>query len=472
MVTLQDKRVRALGVLDAARREKSRRNPQYFFEEWLGAKGYDKQYEMVELVRDYPRVAVVGCNGSGKDWTAGRIVTWWQSIFSPAKTVVIGPTHRQVHDIVFSETRSAYYNRRGPLDGTMYRTSRWELNDDHFAVGFATVDSFNIQGYHSPNLLVIMTEAHNIPQAHFDAVQRLNPKCLLMTGNPLSAAGEFYEAFHAQSHRWKQVQISAFDTPNVQTGEVVIPGLVTAQNVEERKEQYGEDSPLYIAGVKGEFPDNLEDAVVPRSLLLAAFNRSIMPSKSDRAILACDVARFGEDSTVIYRRHGHQCHLVWKVHGRDTQQIAGKLKALAEEDKAVDAIIVDDVGVGGGVTDRLVEEQPRKGDVWIVPFNGGAAAVQNTKYANAITEAWYRIRGAAIEGMLDIDDNPALIGQLSSRKFKYLGSGRVQLESKQDYKARTGQSPDDADALAMLFAAPPGPEGIYVEEERVEISRY
>lgn len=430
---------------------RARSDPQWFWGTVLGAKGYDKQYQMVEAVRDHNRVATVGCNGSGKDFTAGRVILWWQSTHYPAKTVVIGPTHRQVHDVVFSEARTAFHASRGHLDGEMFRSSRWEVNDEHFATGFATTDPLNIQGYHSPNLLVIVTEAHNVPQGHFEAIDRLNPSRILMTGNPLSSAGDFYEAFHTQTHRWKTIQISAFDTPNVQEKRVILPGVVTWEDVEGKKEHYGEDSPLYIAGVLGQFPDNLEDSVVPRSLLLEAAQRDLSDGDS-KATLACDVARFGEDSTVVYRRRGHSSSLLWKTHGRDTQFIAGKLKTLAEEDESVDTIVVDDNGVGGGVTDRLREERPRSGAVRIVAFNGGASAKKDDKYANAVTEAWYAIREAAIEGMLDIDDNPALIGQLASRKFKYLGSGRVQLESKEDYKKRAGLSPDDADALAMAYS--------------------
>ena len=436
----------------AARRvyDRSKESPAWFAAHIMGGRLYSKQVDIMEAVKSHPRVAVVGANGTGKDFTTGgRVIPWWQSVHHPAKTVVIGPTHRQVHDIVFSELRTAYRNRRGPLDGEMYKTSRWALNDEHFAVGFATTDALNIQGYHSPHLLVVVTEAHNVPQDQFDAINRLNPECILMTGNPLSSGGPFYEAFHLQSRFWRTIQISAQDAIQGQDATGPIPGLVTQRDVDDRLEQYGAESPLYIAGVMGQFPDNLEDAVVPRSLLLAAIARDLSDPAAS-AMLSCDVARFGEDSTVVYRRQGHTNTLVWKAHGRDTQQIAGKLKSLAEEDPAVDTIIVDDVGVGGGVTDRLREESPR--GVRIVAFNGGAKARQDQKYANAVTEAWYGIREAALEGMLDIDDNPYLVGQLASRKFKYLGSGRVALESKDDYKKRAGNSPDDADALAMLFS--------------------
>jgi hypothetical protein len=126
---------------------------------------------MARAVRDHNRVAVVGANGTGKDWQSARLMLWWMATRYPAITVVLGPTHRQVSDIVWKEARSAYLTSRMGLGGQMYRTARWELDDRHYAVGFATDNEYNIQGFHSPNLLVILTEAHNIEQSHIDAIK-------------------------------------------------------------------------------------------------------------------------------------------------------------------------------------------------------------------------------------------------------------------------------------------------------------
>jgi len=217
---------------------------------------------------------------------------------------------------------------------------------------------------------------------------------------------------------------------------------------------------LYIASVLGRFPDNLEDAIVPRSLLMAAVERELEPV--GEATLACDVARFGADKTVVYRRQGNVCRLAWKAQGRDTQEVAGRLKMMAEDDPEVGQIIVDDTGVGGGVTDRLNEEGVAGGRVRIVPFNGGEKARRSDRYVNAIAEAWLELGQAFREGMIDIDDNPAVIAQLSARRYTVQGDRRIKLESKDDFKKRsTGGSPDDADALAMCYAAPGPGVGVW-----------
>ena len=439
----------------------SKSNPGYFWKWTLGSETvYDKQIQMVEAVRDHNRVAVVGANGTGKDWQAARIMLWWQSVYNPAITVVLGPTHRQVSDIIWKEARSAYLSPRMPLGGQMYRTARWEHDDRHYAVGFSTDNEYNIQGFHSPNLLVIVTEAHNVEQTHIEAVKRLNPARMLLTGNAFASSGEFYDAFHGGSDLYHTIEIAASDTPNVQEGREVIPGMVTAGQVEERKREWGEESALYIASVLGRFPDNLEDAIVPRSFLLEAVERQLEPDGP--ALLSCDVARFGADKTVVYRRQGNVCRLVWKSQGRDTQEVAGHLKMMAEDDPDVNEIIVDDTGVGGGVTDRLNEENVAGGRVRITAFNGGEKAKRSDRYVNAIAEAWLELGQAFRAGTIDIDNNPAMIAQLSARRYTVQGDRRIKLESKDDFKKRsTGGSPDDADALAMCYAAPGPGVGVW-----------
>ena len=442
-------------------------DPAAFMSDCLGAEFYPKQVAMAESVRDHRRTAVLGCNSSGKDYAAGRIILWWQSTRYPAKTIVLGPTHRQVSDIVWQEARAAYrvasYRAAPGLGGFMYpRASRWYADPQHYALGFATDDAMHIQGFHSPNLLAVLTEAHAITQQDIEAVKRLNPSRILLTGNPLSAAGEFFEAFHPvsaeQAGLYSTITISAYDTPNLlYPDDPPVAGMVTAEDIAERRAEWGEESALYVAGILGRFPDSLDDAVVPRNLLLEAVDRPLPAWNEDqppRGVLSVDVARFGADKTVIYRRQGGRCTLVGRWQGRDTQEVAGLVGKMAVDDNTIERIVVDDSGVGGGVTDRLRENPPRNalGQVMIVAFNGGESARRSDRYVNAITEAWMELAGEFRSGLLSIDNNPALIGQLSSRRYTIQGDRRMKLEPKKDFKTRSGYSPDDADALAMSTA--------------------
>src|SRR5262245_21542666 len=258
-------RLRAKHAPEDPRLGNWRDDPVGWVRDKLGVKPYDRQEEILRAVASHNWTAVVGANGTGKDYAAGRVILWWQSTHRPAKTIVIGPSHRQVSDIVWRECRAAYHAAPTPLGGTMYQgAARWEGGDDHFALGFATDDPYNVQGFHSPNLLVIITEAHAVPQPHVDAIKRLNPRRLLLTGNPLAAAGEFYEAFSSKRDLYHCIRISGMDSPNVRAGYEIIPGLITTEQIEQAKRDWGAESSMFRAYALAEFAD-AADGVVPLS---------------------------------------------------------------------------------------------------------------------------------------------------------------------------------------------------------------
>ena len=418
-----------------------------FVREVLGEKPYDKQVQILRAVVLSRRVSVVGCNASGKDWAAARVVLWWLHTRSPAKAIVTGPTSRQVDEVVWNEIRYAYAQAKDRLPGRMFRTSRYEVDEQSFGLGFASNSPYNLQGFHSPNLLVVVTEAHAVRQDDMDAIRRLNPIRLLMTGNPFVSAGVFYDSHHSRREMYKTVEISALDTPNIKERKLVVPGMITRRDVANHKEEWGEESPLYIGSVLGEFPDNLDDVVVPLWAATEAAKRELSPEGP--VVLGCDVARYGHSKTVVVQRQGAVARIVWRVTGHDTMKIVGFLKAYCDQHD-VDELVVDDTGVGGGVVDRLREVRPRRAR--IVAFIAGERAKNDTYFANRVTEVWWVMRHKYLSGEMDTDDDAALIGQVSSRRYSLESEGTIRLESKE----KIHRSPDEADALAMTFAATRG----------------
>ena len=444
-------------------------DPAWFVNEYLGRPTFDKQEEIILSVRDNRRTAVKGANSSGKDYQSGNIINWWEFCHDNAIAIVYGPTLRQVRDIVWLEARRAFSGSNNWLPGYMYpKAPKYWINDFRYADGFsASPDEetgSGIQGFHSPNTLLIVTEAHAVVTSEIEALIRLNPSRVLLTGNTLVQSGEFFEAFYSKSWLYNDITISAFDTPNIIEQANVVPGMMTQIDIDETAQEYGEDSPMYRARVLAEFPDNLDDAVVSRSMLQAARERGRNAEEAGpddelpRASLACDVARFGDDDTVVYRRQGRHNYMAWRAHGQDLMQIAGRLRLMAENDPDVDTIIVDDTGLGGGVTDALRETAIRGGAVRVIAFRGGSRAVNKARYFNLVTEAWmeagraFRSDDKPESDMITIDDNPRLIGQLSARQYIVQSDARLKLEAKKDYKARTRQSPDDADAFVMNYS--------------------
>ena len=300
----------------------------------------------------------------------------------------------------------------------------------------------------SENLLCILTEAHAIPQAHIDAVKRLNPRCILMTGNPLASEGEFYESHHERRDDWHTIEISAFDTPNVVEGRTVIPGLVTLEDIEERRRDWGEENPLYIASILGQFPANLSQGVVTLEAVKAAIALELEATTT--GVLALDVGggEDGGDKTVLAARFGPVVKILYKAQGENTRQTTHRVfhswyQPLANR---ITHVIVDGNGIGAGVVDGL-----RELGVPVVNFNAGSRS-ESVRYANRGAEVWGRLANAISKGQVQLPEDRALTGQLVGRKFQLAPSGKLGLESKQRMAASGRRSPDEADAVAMTYA--------------------
>ena len=443
-----------LSEQDKVRLREIAADPVRFAREILGMNPYDKQEEILRKATKGPRLSVVGANGVGKDWTIGGIlIPWWFAQHKQAVVVVIGPTHRQVHDVVWRELKAAINGSRIPIGGQMFETDKWEIGEKTYAVGLATDNSQNILGYHSPHLLAICSEAHNLPDGHFESVDKLNYELLVYSGNPFSMGGPFYESHHGKRHLWETVQISAFDSPNVKAGKVVVPGVVTLQDIESRKEQYGESNPYYIATVLGEWPKTLTDSCIPLSEIMASTVRKLEPGTPE--VLALDVAWSGADKTVAVHRRGPVCEIVHRVQGDNVMASVGWVANYMAEHRNIDTVIVDAVSGGTGVVGRLREK-----GIAVVPFYGGAkpwGVEAGKKWANRNTEAWMNMAGAFRAGTISIPNDRALLSQLAVRKNEYTSNG-IRVESKAEMRPppnmgrASWQSPDEADALMMCWA--------------------
>ena len=414
-----------------------------FVEGMLKERPYPKQEEILRLVDSKAwRISVVGCNGSGKDWTTARIVLWWVHRYSPAKAIVTGPTLRQVEDIVWNEVRAAHGKAADRMPGRMLK-NRYVIDEETFALGFTTNTPDKILGFHSPNLLAVITEAHAIPDDYYRAIRRLNPSKLLLTGNPFSTGGVFYDSHHRHRNLWETVQIGAEDTPNIEARRIVHPGMVTLADMENHKREWGEDSSMYIGSVLGEFPENLDERVVPLSAARAAAEREL--EAEGAVIVACDVAHKGHDHTVVMRRQGGVARIARRVRGYDAMEVCGILKSYCDENR-VDVLVIDAVGVGAGVVDRMREVGLKTAR--IEGFNGGNDAKRKDRFSDRNAEVWWAMREHYLEGMLDTENDANLIGQVSGRAYGVESDGRIRLQSKKTMK----DSPDEADALAMTFA--------------------
>ena len=419
---------------------------------------YPKQLEMLELVAHERRVSVVGCNGAGKDWVAARVILWWLETRPKAKVVVISPTQRQIEHILWPELATAIANADYPLSGKLTQ-SRYTIAPDRFAIAFSTNKPDRIQGFHSPELLLIVDEAHGVEQPYMDAAMRLNPTKTLMIGNALPKPGEFFDSHHSKQAAYKRLKIAAADTPNIVEGAERVPGLITPEDIVEKTEIWGEDHPLFRSAVYAEFPDAEDNSLVGRKAVEDAMADDApagegAPTESEDerepVYIGVDVARFGADKSVLIARRGQRV-IAAKVLDRDadTMRVAGEA-ALMAADLDAQAIFVDENGVGGGVCDRLKEIGA---PVYGVQF--GRRAPHPTRFANLRSEIFWELRRLMNARLIALPSDEILQAELLSLRYDVTSSGQVKLESKRAIRKKGMPSPDRADALALAFIRPP-----------------
>jgi len=254
---------------------------------------------------------------------------------------------------------------------------------------------------------------------------------------------------------YETIHISAYDTPNF-TGETVPAGtsskLVSPSWAKEKLEQWGEDSPMYHVRVLGNFPTESDDQVVSLRGVEEAQKRDI--ELGDNIVIACDVARFGTDETVIAVRRGNNVRIHKTYTKKSLMETAGYIidTVRSVSDYGVARIVIDDAGLGGGVTDRL-----RELGVSVEAFNGGSAPNEPDLYPNRRSEAWFAF--AEQLSSIDLDPDDQLAADLVAPKYALDSRGRRVVEPKDKTKQRLGRSPDRADAVLMAFA-PAMPMGI------------
>ena len=473
-------------------------SPVAFAREVLGVELWHKQVEVLTALTGHRRVAVKAGNGLGKGFCAAVAVLWFVHSRPDAIVLTTAPTFRQVRHILWRQIRRLHGPAAETLGGKMLDT-RWELPDGRYAMGLSADGADQFQGFHSPNVFIVVDEAEGVGDEIYEAIESVMTSAeplLLLIGNPTTMTGAFRRAFFEERRIYRTITISALDSPNVQAGRVVIPGLTTPRWVEERREIWGEDNPVYRARVLGEFPDqgdntllNLSDIEAatrrPRNNSLPAHNplslegegwgegetpatnHSPMPANAKnplslegegwgegeipaagKVILGVDVARFGADRSVILRRRGDRVEDIRVLRQMDTMQLAGWVAAAIRECSPAQ-VYVDEIGVGAGVVDRLRElGHPVRG------VNVAHKARQDGLYLNLRAEGYWTLRQRFMSGSISIPADNQLVGELAALRYGYDSQGRLRMESKDEMRKRGLPSPDKADALMLAFLAP------------------
>lgn len=437
-----------------------------------------------DTLRELPvrrRVAVRGPHGLGKTAVASIVVLWFATTREAAgidwKVLTTASAWRHLAVYLWPEIHKWARRIRWDVLGFPPFNERTELlaYNLKLQLGAASAVASNkaelIEGAHADSLLYLIDEAKIVPDATWDAIEGafsggrtegLPESFALAISTPGPPAGRFYD-IHS-----RKPGLEDWHVRHVTLQEAIDAGRISTEWAEQRKRQWGADSALYFNRVLGEFHASDEDAVIPLAWVEAAIERwhawhalpeDERPALTGRQVVGVDVARTGADSTAFAHRHGPAVLRLVRHDQKDTMQVTALVQATRGRGRGARPVpVVDSVGVGGGVVDRLRELR-----VPVLPFTGSAGTRARTRdgefgFKNVRSGAYWQLRellDPAFDSEIMLPPDDLMISDLTAPTWK-ITTGvppKIQIENKDDVIARLGRSPDAGDAVVMAFWA-------------------
>ena len=429
-----------------------------------------------EAIQQVVQEATASGHGIGKSAEVAMITCWAMATMPHCRGVVTAGTENQLRTKTqpevakwarmmicahwFECTATKIVHKQHPTSWRIDFIPWSENNPEAFA------------GLHNAGrrILVIIDEASQVADIIWETIRGAltdaNTQIIfLVFGNPTRNSGEFRMCFGRNKHRWTIRQIDSRTVPGTNLD-------LFRQWVDD----YGEDSDFVRVRVRGVFPRAGSMQLIPSDVVAEARTRQVEALVSDPVVLGVDVARYGDDQSVIAIRQGRDGRSrPWRrFRGVDTMTLASEVHAEAWKYR-VDAIFVDGGGLGAGVVDRLEQlKLPPGCMLYEVNFGGtavtaGRAVTDTASCANKAAQMWWDMGQWARRGALPEDQE--IEDDLCGREYGYNANNQILLEKKDDMKKRGLSSPDNGDALALTFALPVAPRAMQAQAEEQRHAR-
>lgn len=395
------------------------------------------------------RIAVASGKGIGKSAFIGMIGNWAMSTCEDCRIIITANTGGQLSTKTVPETQKWYklaINKHWWNVAATSISSRVKEHDKLWRTDFIPWSANNPEafaGLHNQGkrIVFIMDEASSIDDVIWKTAEGFftdsqTEMIWIAFGNPTLNTGSFFECFGDKAHRWETYQIDSREVEDT-----------NQEEIKKWIEDEGEDSDFVRIWVKGEFPRFGSFQFISSESVEAARKYKATGYEHLPKILTCDVARFGEDESVIAVRQGRKFRVLEKHRGWDVVQTATKVLEWRHLEQP-DAIVVDGDGIGAGVVDTLSHRGYSKN---LIEFHGNATPDNTAKYYNKRAEVWGLMRDAIQAGM-EIPNDAELAHQLTSIRYSYSNDQKIMLEKKDSLKLRGYSSPDLGDAFAMSYS--------------------
>lgn len=452
-------RARALSA--ATGRERTialyRRDPAAFARDILGIALADYQQEVMAAFVEYRRVAVRAPHGAGKTTLSANLVLWAVAVFDDVKVITTASAWRQLVHFTWPEIRKwahkAQWDRLGLTvrDGKELLTQSLTIGNRQ-AFAAASDNPATLEGAHASIVFVVFDEAKEIPAPTWDALEGAfssGDAYALAISTPGETSGRFYEI---HSHK------PGYDdwwTRHIRLEECMAAGRISPEWVEARKKQWGERSAVYQNRVEGEFADSGEDSVIPLRWVELANERFRASGGKGQGLelWGVDPAYKGEDDTALAKLVGSVVERVDGYPKQDLMQTVGRVAAHVDKQTPV---AIDVIGVGAGVYSRLAEQGYNVISVNVSNKTDLKDASGKVGFFNLRAYVWWALREAldpALGTDLALPPDDELTGDLTAPMWRYMSSGAIQIESKDDIRERIGRSPDKGDAVCLAYYA-------------------
>lgn len=418
------------------------------------------------------RYAIGSGHGVGKTAFVAWLILWFMSTRPSPQVIVTANTNAQLTGKTWRELAKWH---RLVENGSWFSWSAQKFSlkaapDTWFAsaVPWSKERAEAFAGTHETHVLLIFDEASAIDDVIWETAEgalTTTGAMQFVFGNGTRNTGRFRECFRRFKHRWRTWMVDSRTAKKADQAQIA-----------QWAEDYGEDSDFFRVRVRGDFPRAATSQFIPEDVVEASMARyralirrkrlalgelaeqgaPVRVSLVDDApkwaplVMGVDVARFGEDESVIGFRRGDLFLVHARYRGLDTQALASRV-AEAINSFGPDAVFVDAVGVGGGVVDRL-----RVLGYEVESVNGALKALDETRYFNRRAEMWSLMRDWLKNGGV-VEDSTEIRDELIGPEYGFDAKSRWQLETKDDMKARGLPSPNIADCLAMTFFMPVAP---------------
>lgn len=309
-----------------------------------------------------------------------------------------------------------------------------------------------LSGLHAPFIFYLIDEAGDMPVSLLQTAEQGLGKGeewgkIFVSGNPTSLAGALYEACVKSADLYHVIRITGDpDDPNRSP-------RIDIANARRMIAKHGIENPWVMATILGKFPPMSLNALFSPDELRESMDRAIQEHQYDfsQKRLGIDVARFGDDKTVLAPRQGLRVFNLVEMRGAKTTEIAARVAVAKQRWRSELELIDDTGGWAGGVIDQC-----ELAGIMLSPVNSSSTNVTDTRYVNRRAEMYFGFSEWVKRGGV-LPKNPNLIVQLTAIRY-WFNKGKMQILDKDQIKSELqGASPDDADAIALTFALPDMP---------------